>query len=456
MMTGVPILTVAQTRAAEQELFDGGMAPFALMRRAGESAAELICRIGHDRDTLVVCGPGNNGGDGFVIARTLREMGVSVRVAALGESGTPSSVQARAQWAGPIEPFMEAQPATQLVDALFGIGARPLAPDVAARLGYLVKAARSSIAIDLPSGIDGDAELASLPSAPRYTHCLALGVWKPAHLLMPFRLIAEQQHFVDIGLASPANCARVLARPNIMPPAADAHKYTRGLVAIVAGTMPGAAALAAQAAAYGGAGYVRLLTKQDVSGIGHAIVQSPALDFNRARAILVGPGLDRDAAAAQRLAAALTAGVPVVADADALWLLAEEGQGGLPPPAIITPHEGEFTHCFGTVRGNKIVRTCAAAQASGSVVVHKGPDTVIAGPDGRCIVAPPASVWLSSAGTGDVLAGLCAARLAVTGDPFMAACEAVWLHGEAARRAGPALHADDLIASIAPALGSLL
>jgi len=457
-MTGAPILTVAQTRAAEQALFDGGLAPFALMRRAGESAAELICRIGHDRDTLVLCGPGNNGGDGFVIARTLREMGVPVRVAALGESGTPSSVEARAQWAGPVEPFMDAEPATQLVDALFGIGARPLAPDIAAKLDQLVAAARSSIAIDVPSGTDADADAAPAPlrSATRFTHCLAIGVWKPAHRLMPLHMLAEQHHLVDIGLVPPADCVRVLARPHIMPPAVDAHKYTRGLVAIVAGTMPGAAALAAQAAGHGGAGYVRLLTKQDASDIGHAIVQSPALDFSRARAILVGPGLDRDAAAGQRLAAALTAGVPVVVDADALWLLAEEGQGDLPPPAIITPHEGEFTQCFGTGPGNKIARTRAAARSSGSVVVHKGPDTVIAAPDGRCVVAPPASVWLSTAGTGDVLAGLCAARLAVTGDPFRAACEAVWLHGEAARRAGVAFAADDLIASIAPALGSLL
>lgn len=455
-MSGAPILTVAQTRAAEQALFDSGIAPFALMRRAGESAAELIARIGHDRDTLVLCGPGNNGGDGFVIARALREMGVPVRVTALGESLTPSSVRARSEWAGPIEAFMDALPATQLVDALFGIGARPLGPDIAAKLGYLADTARSSIAIDLPSGTDGDAVRGTSIATTGFTHCLALGAWKPAHLLMPMRLLAEQHHLVDIGLVPPADCVRVLARPHITPPAADAHKYKRGLVAVVAGTMPGAAALAAQAAGHGGAGYVRLLTKHVVGDIGHAIVQSPALDFTRARAILVGPGLDRDAIAGQRLAAALAAGVPVVADADALWLLAEEGKADLPCPAIVTPHEGEFTHLFGAVSGNKIARTHAAAQASGSVVVHKGADTVIAAPDGRCAVALPASPWLSTAGTGDVLAGLCAARLAVTGDSFVAACEAVWLHGEAARRAGAAFNADDLIASIAPALGSLL
>ncbi|MBU0793909.1 MAG: bifunctional ADP-dependent NAD(P)H-hydrate dehydratase/NAD(P)H-hydrate epimerase, partial [Alphaproteobacteria bacterium] len=128
--------------------------------------------------------------------------------------------------------------------------------------------------------------------------------------------------------------------------------------------------------------------------------------------------------------------------------------GGLPPPAIATPHEGEFTLLFGEGQGNKIERTRAAAAQIGAVVVHKGPDSVIAAPDGRCVVAQPASSWLSTAGTGDVLAGLCAGRLAVTGDPFKAACAAVWLHGEAARRAGAAFIADDLIACLPAALAS--
>jgi len=455
-MTGAPILSVAEMRAAEQAVFDSGVDPFALMKRAGEGAAEVIARIGPDRETLVLCGPGNNGGDGFVIARALRAMGVPVRVAAMGESRTPSSQRARAEWAGPVEPLLEAAPAAQLVDALFGIGlARGLAPEIAAALGRLAEAARASIAIDVPSGIDSDAAI-TLSPVPRFTHCLALGAWKPAHCLLPARALAGQHHLVGIGIPPPADCVRVLARPHIAAPAADAHKYTRGLVAIVAGAMPGAAALAAQAAAHAGAGYVRLLSEQPVAGIGHAIVQSPALDFSRARAALAGPGLGRDEAARRRLAAILQAGVPVVADADALWLLARDGPGTLPPPAIVTPHAGEFAHCFGESAGNKIERTRAAARAGGSVVVHKGPDTVIAAPDGRCVVAPPASAWLSTAGTGDVLAGLCAARLAVTGDPFRAACEAVWLHGEAARRAGAAFSADDLVPHIPAAIASAL
>jgi hydroxyethylthiazole kinase-like uncharacterized protein yjeF len=144
----------------------------------------------------------------------------------------------------------------------------------------------------------------------------------------------------------------------------------------------------------------------------------------------------------------------MVVDADALWLLAEKAYGAPSGSAVLTPHEGEFTHLFGEGAGNKVDRTQSAAAKIGQIIVHKGTDTVIAAPDGRCVVAPPASPWLSTAGTGDVLAGLCAARLAVTGDPFRAACEAVWLHGDAARRSGPGFIADDLITYITPALAS--
>lgn len=454
-MNGAPILSVPQMRAAEQALFDGGVAPYALMRRAGEGAAELIWRAGHLLDVLVLCGPGNNGGDGFVIARALREVGVPVRVAASGESMTESSRRARADWAGPIETFAEAAPATQIVDALFGIGlTRSLAPDLAARLSDLVGAAQRSYAIDVPSGIDSDAARALGP-VPAFTHCIALGAWKPAHVLMPARALAAQHRLVDIGIAAPEGAARSLAMPGLDPPSADAHKYRRGLVAVIGGAMPGAAALAAEAAARSGAGYVRLVSDRDDRSLSHAIVRSEAPDLDRAAAALVGPGLGRDDAAWRRLVAVLQSGVPVVADADALHLIGERGQRDLRTAAILTPHEGEFTALFGADEaggGNKIDRTRAAATRAGAVVVHKGPDTVIAAPDGRCTVAPPASAWLSTAGTGDVLAGLCAGRLAVTGDPFRAACEAVWLHGEAARRAGAAFVADDLVGCLPAAL----
>ena len=450
-----PILTTAQMRAAEQTLFDAGTDPYGLMRRAGEGAAEIIWRAGHKRDTLVLCGPGNNGGDGYVIARALQERDVPVRVAAMGEPRTESAAKARADWAGPVEDIMTAEPASQIVDALFDIGlTRGLDAALANRLAELVAEAGHSYALDVPSGVGSDAALA-LSRVPRFTHCIALGAWKPAHMLQPSRTFAGQHVLVDIGIEPPADAVRVLPEPHFQAPEVDAHKYKRGLVAVVAGEMPGAAALSAEAAARAGAGYVRLLSEQ-ATALSHAIVRSNSREFARAKAVLVGPGLGRDAEAWVRLTEAMSAGIPMVSDADALWLLAEKDAADLSVPAIMTPHSGEFEHMFGAGDGNKIERTKAASVKACSVIVHKGPDTVIAAPDGRCAVAPPASTWLSTAGTGDVLAGLCAARLAVTGDPFRAACEAVWLHGEAARRAGPAFIADDLLNHIPAAIGSRL
>jgi hydroxyethylthiazole kinase-like uncharacterized protein yjeF len=453
---GAPILSVAQMRAAEQALFDAGTDPYALMCRAGDGAAEIIWRAGVKREALILCGPGNNGGDGYVIARRLQELGVPVRVAALGEPKTQSAARARADWSGPVEDVMTVAPAAQLVDALFGIGlARGLDSALAERLAELVAAAGHSYAIDVPSGVESDAAIALSP-VPQFTHCVAMGAWKPANVLLPSRAFAAQQVLIDIGTSAPEDAVRMLAQPCIAAPAADAHKYSRGLVAVVAGVMPGAAALCAEAAARAGAGYVRLIGEDQQTSVSHAIVRSNSLEFDRAKAVLVGPGLGHTVEARDRLALALASGVPVVADADALFFLAVESGPALPAPTIMTPHEGEFTRLFGELPGNKIERTRAAAERAGSVVVHKGADTVIATPDGRCVVAPPASPWLSTAGTGDVLAGLCAARLAVTGNAFRAACEAVWLHSEAARRSGSAFVADDLLRNIPAALASAL
>jgi hydroxyethylthiazole kinase-like uncharacterized protein yjeF len=455
MTTGGPILTAAQMRAAEQAAFDTGVDDYGLMETAGATTAEIIWRAGHKRDTLILCGPGNNGGDGFVIARILRDRGVPVRVAALGESRTPSGLRARAAWGGPVEDMMTAAAATQLVDALFGTGlTRGLDSTVAARLCMLAAGATYSHAIDLPSGVETDSG-ALLSPVPHFGTCIALGAWKPAHLLQPAARHMGRLVLADIGIAVPSAVHR-LGAPVLEAPGAEAHKYTRGLVAVVAGEMAGAACLSAEAAARSGAGYVRLIADPPVPALSHAIVLSPSLDFNRAKAILVGPGLGRDFSAWERLAAAASANIPFVADADALWLFAEMGFGDLPSPAIVTPHEGEFDHMFGDDVGNKIDRALAAAARSGSVIIFKGADSVIAAPDGRAAVASGASPWLSTAGTGDVLAGLAAGRLAVTGDPFRAACEAVWLHGEAARRAGPAFVADDLLRMLPAAIAARL
>lgn len=463
-MSGAPILTAAQMRDAEQAAFDKGVDPYALMETAGAAAAEIIWRAGHRRDTLVLCGPGNNGGDGYVIARLLRERGVPVRVAALGESRTESARRARAAWDRPVEDFRGAKRATQLVDALFGTGlARGLDADVAGRLGALAEAATTSYAIDLPSGVETDGG-ALLSPVPRFDVCIALGAYKPAHLLHPAAGRIGRLVLADLGIAV-ASAVRRLEAPALRAPDADAHKYTRGLVAIIGGGMPGASMLAAVAAAHSGAGSVRRFADDMPAAGPYAIiirrVERPEeiaeqLKDGRIGALLVGPGLGLDAEAVARLGVALAAGRPLVLDADALTLIGRDDALAIPAGAILTPHEGEFQRLFGELPGSKIERAVAAARGSGAVVVYKGADTVIAAPDGQARVTDSASPWLSTAGTGDVLAGLAAGRLAVTGDPFRAACEAVWLHGEAARRCGAAFIADDLLRALPAAIAARL
>ncbi len=463
-MTGGPILTAAQMRVAEQAAFDAGVDDYGLMETAGAAAAAIIWRAGHKRDALVLCGPGNNGGDGYVIARLLRERGVPVRVAALGESRTVSGQRARAAWNGPVEDVMTAAPATQLIDALFGTGlTRGLDDAVAARLCALAGAAAISHAVDLPSGVETDRG-AILSAVPHFGTCIALGAYKPAHLLQPAAQYMGRLVVADIGIATPS-MVHHLAAPILTEPAADAHKYTRGLVAVIGGGMAGASLLASIAAAHSGAGTVRrFATDRPVSGP-HAIVNrqikipealAEALADERIDVVLVGPGLGLDTDGRARMVAALDAGHVLVLDADALTILGEDGARAIPAGAILTPHEGEFQRLFGDLPGSKIDRALAAARQSGAVVVYKGADSVIAAPDGRAAVASGASPWLSTAGSGDVLAGLCAGRMAVTGDPFRAACEAVWLHGDAARRAGPAFVADDLLESLPAAIAARL
>ncbi|MDX3908508.1 MAG: NAD(P)H-hydrate dehydratase [Sphingobium sp.] len=460
-MTGTAILTAEQMRAAEQTFFATGIPEYDVMERAGAAAADIIWRAGGMRGVLVLCGPGNNGGDGFVIARLLRDRGVAVRLAALGDSRTASSQQARALWGGPVENIADALPSSQVVDGLFGTGlSRGLDDELARRLGELASAASRTYAIDLPSGVGTD-DGVLLSAVPRFDVCIALGALKPAHVLHPAASRFGRLVCADIGIAAEDAPVRLLAAPKLNAPAPDAHKYTRGLVAVLGGAMPGAAALAALAAAQGGAGYVRLITPEHAAGLPHAIVQhlgvlEAGFADPRIAVSLMGPGLGRDDAGIARMTPALAAGHPVVLDADGLLALKTLGFGALPAQAILTPHQGEFDALFGPLPGSAIAQAQAAASRSGAVVILKGAHSIIAAPDGRIAVSPRASSWLSTAGTGDVLGGLCAARLAVTGDPFRAACEAVWLHGDAARRAGAAFVADELIAHLPAAIAARL
>ena len=232
------------------------------------------------------------------------------------------------------------------------------------------------------------------------------------------------------------------------------HKYDRGMVVLLAGAMPGAIALAATAAARTGAGFVRIDGDQIIANVPAAIVQGlhGGLDDRRIGALLVGPGLGKDNGGL--LDRALASGRPLVLDADAL-VGDPERFTRLADPAILTPHEGEFIRLFGKLVGSKVDQALEAARISGCVLVYKGPDTLVASPDGRVGFAPPSPAWLASAGTGDVLAGMVAAMRARGLPPYEAACAAVWLHGRAAEAAGPGMIADDLAAAIPHALDLL-
>lgn len=455
-MTGRPILTAAETRAAEAAVFATGITVEEAMERAGAAVAEAAWRYAGNVPTLVLCGPGNNGGDGYVIARLLRDRGLKVRIAASGEPRTEAACANRARWDGPVDALADALPAPLLIDALFGTGlVRALDPVIAEPLARLAGAARLKIAVDLPSGVGTD-DGALLGPAIAYDMTVALAVLKPAHRLQPAAALMGRLVLGDIGIPGTAKLWEI-GRPHLPAPGPADHKYTRGHVVVAEGAMAGAALLSAMAAQRGGAGYVTLAGKGE--GGPAALVRRAAplaeiLADDRVGCALVGPGLGRDAAARSLLDTALAAGRPLVLDADALVLLS--GAGPLPAMPVLTPHEGEFAKLFGAVPGSRIERARAAAERARAVVVLKGPDTVVAAPDGRAAVAAPAPGWLATAGTGDVLAGLIAANRARGLEPFEAACAGVWLHGRAADRAGPGLIADDLIAHLPQALAECL
>ena len=447
------MLTGAAMRAAEEAAMATGISVHELMERAGAAVAEAAWRFAATPPALILCGPGNNGGDGYVAARHLAARGLHVRVAASDEPRTDAARVARAGWHGQVETLAEARAAPLLIDCLYGTGLRRgLEEAESSRLIDLAGAAKLRIAVDLPSGIASD-DGALLSPVPDYALTVALGALKPAHRLQPAARHMGRVVVADIGLGPLATDLVEIARPQLPAPGPDDHKYVRGLVAVVGGAMPGAALLAA-GAAQRLAGYVML--GSGGAGGALALVHRDALDDRRIGAVLVGPGLGRDAAGAGRLDAALRSGHPLVIDADGLVLLgAPERARALPHIPVLTPHEGEFARLFGPLPGSKVDRARAAAVRANAVVVLKGADSVVAHPDGRAAIAPPAPAWLASAGTGDVLAGIVAA-LRCRHDPFEAACAGLWLHGEAARRAGAGLIADDLLRHIAPALAQCL
>jgi hydroxyethylthiazole kinase-like uncharacterized protein yjeF len=351
-----------------------------------------------------------------------------------------------------LETLGEAEPASILIDCLFGTGFnRGLDDVVSNKLVELGTAAFVTIACDLPSGVSSDdGQILSLLA--RADLCVTFGAMKPAHRLMPAMAAMGRVVVAPIGLGATGEWFEI-GRPTLPPLATDGHKYSRGLVHCLAGKMPGAIALSARAAAAAGAGYVRVSTSLAIDNLPSAIVQTDTAVVNdpRVGCILVGPGMGD---IPQILTLALTAPRPLVIDADGIAAVGEP-ERLVGHDAILTPHEGEFVKLFGDLPGSKADRSLAAARRSRSIVVLKGPDTIVASHDGRVGFAPPAPAWLATAGTGDVLAGVIAAFRARGLDAFDAACAAVWVHGRAAERAGASMIADDLIAAVSQTLADL-
>ncbi|WP_342628662.1 NAD(P)H-hydrate dehydratase [Nguyenibacter vanlangensis] len=420
-----------------------------LMENAGRAVARAVRRHVAPCRVLVLCGPGNNGGDGYVAARRLAQAGWPVAVAALAPPRPGGDAdRAAAQWTGPRVPFAaaEAARAELVIDAVFGAG---LSRDVDPEAAAVLAAARRVVAVDVPSGIDG-ATGAVRGYAPRAEMTVTFVRAKPGHLLLPGRAMAGRLEVADIGMPAAA-LAAVSVRtwrnaPGLwrVPDAEmDSHKYARGVVSICGGgTMPGAARLAAAAARAAGAGLVRLAAGEAAAlyrmGEPGLVVDDGTLDAllqdGRRRVWICGPGLT-EPEVGEALPRLLRAGRTVLADAGA-FLLAAGRPERLRGAAVITPHAGEFARVFGAPGNDRLAAARAAAARCGAVVVLKGPDTVIAAPDGRAAINAHATAALATAGSGDTLTGVIAALLAAGMAPWEAACAGVWIHGEAGMRAG--------------------
>ena len=485
-------MAACDRRAIEQGPFDG----LGLMRRAGAAVAAVVLgRFADARRVDVLCGPGNNGGDGYIVAEILRQSGIEVGVVSDGppREGSDASLAASEckVWPQPLGAFNPVKGGV-VVDALYGAGlSRPLAANVQRVVG-LVNAARVPvIAVDLPSGVSGMTGQV-LGAAFQAKVTVTFVRKKPGHLLLPGKLLCGDLVVADIGVSD-----RVVAeagvrcfendpyswRHSLPTPAIDAHKYSRGHVAVFSGvaTATGAARLAAHAAARAGAGAVTVLSPAEAlaSNAAHltSIMQrkadtvDEALAFfseRRPAAIVYGPGLSPEPETGVRLLELLdraSPAPPAVVDASALTSLAKEPDLLMPPfggranSLVITPHEGEFARLFPDFdkdeHPSKVERARRAAQRIEGVVVYKGPDTVIAAPDGRAAINTNGVPWLATAGSGDVLSGIVGGLLAQRMPAFEAACAAVWIHGEAARRFGAGLIADDLPLAVPPVLRDL-
>jgi ADP-dependent NAD(P)H-hydrate dehydratase / NAD(P)H-hydrate epimerase len=502
-MQGCELLSVAEMAEADRLAIASGQAGLQLMERAGRAvAAEAMRLLGSPAAIFVACGPGNNGGDGFVAARILRQHGYRVRLGLMGDSaalkGDAAAMAAR--WGEAPEALAAdavGGAGDLIIDALFGAGlSRPLDGEAAQIVAAINASGKAVLAVDVPSGLNGSTGLVEGASIAA-THTVTFFRLKPGHVLLPGRERCGQVRLADIGIPEETLATiaprTFLNRPALWRPAfprvrAQGHKYQRGHTVVVSGPAEstGAARLGARAALRMGSGLVTLVGSAAATAVNatHATavmvkaLSSDAelahfLSDERRNAVLIGPGAGVGRATAASVLTVLATPAAVVLDADALTSFAPGAEAGEvravgfgfvvrdrePPPGrhalfaalkarqgpvVLTPHDGEFKRLFGELPGSKLDRARVAAELSGAVIISKGADTVVAAPDGRAAINDNAPAWLATAGAGDVLAGFVAGLTAQRMGAFEAACAAVWLHGATAAQFGPGLIAEDL------------
>ena len=477
------LLTVGQMGQADRLAVASGTPAVELMRNAGQSVVAAMESRWSIRPTVVLCGSGNNGGDGFVIAKQLATRGWPVRLAMEGSRDrmSPESLYHANQWTGPVEPMsLECLEGAELVvDAVFGAGYQPGRPNpVLPLLAEVASRQLIVIAVDVPSGVVGDTGQVFTPVMAALT--VTFFRKKPCHLLLPSKAHCGEVVVTDIGI--PSSVLDTLQMDvfennpslwysHLRHPTSDSNKYHRGHALIYGGyPMTGAARLSAFAAARIGAGlttvivpeiafpiYAASMTSIMVKPLSSRDTLRTILQDKRITAFLIGPGAGVSETTRRDTLLLLKTKRATVIDADAITAFQEqptELDQGIAGPCVLTPHDGEFARVFDSA-GDKLTRCRRAAKRSGAVIVLKGADTVIACPSGRCVINNNAPPTLATAGAGDVLSGIITGLLAQGLNPFEAACAGVWIHGEAARLFGPGLIAEDLPGLIPSVLRSL-
>jgi ADP-dependent NAD(P)H-hydrate dehydratase / NAD(P)H-hydrate epimerase len=478
------VLTTAEMERADRLTIAAGTPGFALMLSAGQAVADAARNLVDEGPILVIAGPGNNGGDGFVAAAELAAQGREVSVILMCERDALKGDAASAArgWKYPVLPFNPqaiGKPAL-IIDALFGAGlSRTVEGEARAMIEAINDNGAPVLAVDLPSGVNGTGA-AIMGVAVRATETITFFRKKPAHLLLPGRLQCGRVAVADIGIDAKVldeikpQCFENMPqawRQSFPVPRMTSHKYARGHVLAVSGDVAatGAARMAARAALRAGAGLVTLASPRDalivnataltavmVRPVDTVVEFGEQLSDKRFNTVVIGPGAGVGQRTVDFVHTALAAQRRVVLDADALTSFAsapdrlfESIKAVREPQVVLTPHEGEFPRLFSDMSNkypgrSKLERVRAAAERSGAVVLLKGPDTTVAAPDGRAMIAGNAPPWLATAGAGDVLSGIIAGLLAQGVPAFEAAGIGVWMHGEAAREAGPGLIAEDL------------